>query len=81
MWDISTIQGIPMNDNVAQLMAERLLHLPVDVRESLKTMSCFGLKVRSAVLLQLVSAATLEQAVAMRIIDVVNGEYSFAVSD
>ncbi|EJK65447.1 hypothetical protein THAOC_13687 [Thalassiosira oceanica] len=78
IWDISTIQGIPMNDNVAQLMAERLLHLPVDVRESLKTMSCFGFKVCSGVLLKLVSAATLDQAVAMRIINLVNGEYSFA---
>ena len=80
-WDISTIQGIPMNDDVAQLIAERLLHLPVDVREALKTMSCFGFKVRSGILLKLVSAAALDQAVAMRIINVMNGEYSFAVGD
>jgi len=84
-WDITTVQGIPMDDNVAHFITQGLRQLPLTVQETIKTISCFGFSVDADFLRQLSSspgfaglASGLDQARALRIIDLSEGRYTFS---
>ena len=86
-WDITTVQGIPMDDNVAHFITQGLSQLPLSVQETIKTISCFGYSVDAGLLSQLSSspgfadlASGLDQARALRIVDLSEGRYTFSVS-
>ena len=41
-WDLETIKGLNITDNVVNLVADKILTLPDDLQESLKLASCIG---------------------------------------
>ena len=86
-WDLTTVQGIPMNDDVAHFITQGLQQLPLLVQETIKTMSCFGFSVDADLFSQLSSspgfaglASGLDQARVLKIIDLCKGRYTFSVS-
>jgi len=49
-WDIDNVRDISINENVAAILRNKLLRLPIKVFEALQVMSCFGVKVDQDVL-------------------------------
>ncbi len=49
-WDIDIVRDISINENVAAILRNKLLRLPIEVFEALQVLSCFGVNVDQSML-------------------------------
>ena len=77
MWDVFSIETIFVGDNVAKLLARKLLCLPLEVQEALKVVSCFGTKIPKFVVKNSETADALRCAIAEGLLNQDNIFYRF----
>ena len=85
VWDIEAVRAVSIDETVAELLARKLLQLPLNVQESLKVISCLGTQIDHNTL-QLLSQAEvwrdldvgLEAAVRENILESQGNVYRFA---
>jgi PAS domain S-box-containing protein len=82
-WDLDRIDRRPVTDNVAELLADKLVRLPAASREVLEHLACMGSET-SATMLSITLAlppaqvaVLLEDAVEARLLKVVGENYAF----
>ncbi len=57
VWDINGVKSITVDDNVAELMKQKLLRLPDEIQDALKLISCFGTQVSNEIISKLCSTS------------------------
>mmetsp|Transcript_7798 Transcript_7798/g.13753 ORF Transcript_7798/g.13753 Transcript_7798/m.13753 type:complete len:833 (+) Transcript_7798:1125-3623(+) len=49
VWDIEDVRAVSIDENVAELLAKKLLQLPNNVQAALKVVSCFGSEINESI--------------------------------